>query len=31
MAGGRIYLLDRDNMGKFNPAADTQITLSIPN
>ncbi|HKD91689.1 MAG TPA: hypothetical protein VKB56_07285 [Terriglobales bacterium] len=28
---GRIYLIDRDNMGKFNAAGDTQIVQSIPN
>jgi len=28
---GRIYLLDRDNLGKFNPAGDTQIVQSLPN
>lgn len=26
---GRIYLLDRDNLGKLNPGADTQIVQSI--
>ncbi|HEY7387188.1 MAG TPA: hypothetical protein VH640_01680, partial [Bryobacteraceae bacterium] len=28
---GRIYLLDRDDLGKFNSAGDTQIIQSIPN
>jgi uncharacterized protein (TIGR03437 family) len=27
---GRIYLLDRDNLGKFNSAGDTQTVQSIP-
>lgn len=27
---GRIYLLDRDNLGKFNAGADSQIVQSLP-
>lgn len=27
---GRIYLLDRDNLGHFNSSADTQIVQSLP-
>lgn len=28
---GRIYLLDRDHMGNYNPTADSQIVQSLPN
>jgi uncharacterized repeat protein (TIGR03806 family) len=27
---GRVYLVDRDQMGGFNPAGDTQIVQSLP-
>jgi hypothetical protein len=27
---GRIYLIDRDNMGKFNSGSDSQIVQSLP-